>query len=346
MSATTEDRQAYPHPHVRADWLDLVREDIIEPGLPIVDPHHHLWHDRPSGRYLLEELVGDLGSGHNVVATVFMQCAWQHRTSGPEEFRPVGETEVVSAVAVLSASGAYGPARACAGIVGFADLRSPQLDAVLEAHRAAGAGRFRGIRHISAWNDAILPMTSVVPPPDLLRDPAFLRGLRRLGELGLTYDSWQYHTQLKDLLPLARAASGTPIVLDHVGGPLGCGPYRGRRDEVFRDWAAAMKDLAACKNVHVKLGGLAMPVNGFDYHTEARPPASARMAEDWKPWMQTCIELFGPDRCMFESNFPVDKGMCSYPVLWNAFKRITAGASAQEKAALFHDTAGRFYRLP
>ncbi len=345
MSAASAEKQAYPHPPVRPDWLDLVREDILEPDLPIIDPHHHLWHDRPSGRYLLEELLTDLASGHNVVATVFMQCGWKHRTDGPEDFRPVGETEVVSAVAVLSASGAYGPARACAGIVGFADLRSQQLDAVLEAHRAAGAGRFRGIRHTSAWDDAIVPTTSVVPPPDLLHDPAFLRGLQRLGALGLTYDSWQYHPQLKDVLTAARAAPGTRIVIDHVGGPLGCGPYRGRRDAVFSDWAAAMKALATCPNVYVKLGGLAMPVNGFDYHNDARPPTSAHMAEDWKPWMQTCIELFGPQRCMFESNFPVDKGMCSYPVLWNAFKRIAAGASAQEKAALFHDTAARFYDL-
>jgi predicted TIM-barrel fold metal-dependent hydrolase len=346
MSAAAEDKRAYPHPHVRPDWLAQVQEDIIEPALPIVDPHHHLWHDRPSGRYLIEELAADLGSGHNIVATVFMQCAWMHRSEGPEDFRPVGETELVNAVAVLSASGAYGPTRACAGIVGFADLRGKQLDAVLEAHRAAGGGRFRGIRHISAWDDAIVPGTSVVPPPDLLRDPAFLRGLRRLGELGLTYDSWQYHPQLKDVLTVARAAPETKIVIDHVGGPLGCGPYRARRDAVFKDWSADMKNLAGCSNVHVKLGGLAMPVNGFDYHEDARPPTSARMAEDWKPWIETCIELFGPQRCMFESNFPVDKGMCSYPVLWNAFKRIAAGASASDKAALFHDTAARFYNLP
>ncbi|MBO0712833.1 MAG: amidohydrolase family protein [Acetobacteraceae bacterium] len=318
---------------------------MIEPDLPIIDPHHHLWHDRPSGRYLIEDLAADLASGHDVVGTVFMQCGWMHRTDGPEDFRPVGETEVVSAVAVLAASGAYGKARACAAIVGFADLRSRQVDAVLEAHRAAGAGRFRGIRHTSAWDDAIVPMTSVIPPRGLLQDQAFLRGLKRLGELGLTYDSWQYHTQLKDVAKAAEAAPETRIVIDHVGGPLGCGPWRSRHDDVVREWTDGMRALAACPNVHVKLGGLAMPVNGFDYHTEARPPGSTRMAEDWKPWMQTAIELFGANRCMFESNFPVDKGMCSYPVLWNAFKRIAAGASAAEKAALFYDTAARFYGI-
>jgi L-fuconolactonase len=346
MNDAADGRLAYPHPHVRGDWLDQVREDIIDPALPIIDPHHHLWHDRPSGRYLMEELLADLNSGHNVVATVFMQCGWQHRADGPQDFRPVGETEVVNAVAVLSASGAYGKPRACAGIVGFADLRSAQLDGVLEAHVAAGGGRFRGIRHIAAWDDSVIPTTSVVPPPGLLRDEAFLRGLRRLGELGMSFDAWLYHPQLKDLLAVARAAPGTPIVIDHVGGPLGGGPYRGRRDDdVFKTWSADMKNLAACPNVHVKLGGLAMPVNGFDYHNDPKPPTSARMAQDWTPWFQTCIDLFGTNRCMFESNFPVDKGMCSYPVLWNAFKRIAAGASATEKAALFHDTAARFYRL-
>ena len=345
MSDSAAGPQSHPHPAVRADWLDQVREDIIDPALPIIDPHHHLWHDRPSGRYMLEELVADLTSGHNVVATVFLQCGWMHRTEGPMEFRPVGETEMVNAVALLSASGAYGKPRACAGIVGFADLRGPQLDAVLDAHVAAGGGHFRGIRHTAAWDDSILPTTSVVPPPGLLRDPAFLRGVQRLGERGLTYDCWLYHPQLKDLLAVARAAPETAIVIDHVGGPLGCGPYRAKGAEVFSVWRGDMRNLAGCANVHVKLGGLAMPVNGFDYNKNARPPGAAEMAADWRPWIENCIELFGAERCMFESNFPVDKGMCSYPVLWNAFKRIAAGASAAEKAALFHDTAARFYRL-
>jgi len=344
MSATAN-RQAYPHPKVRTDWLDQVREDIIDPDLPIVDPHHHLWHERPSGRYVMEDLLADLASGHNVVATVFIQAGWKHRTEGPEEYRPVGETEVVNAVGVLSATGAYGKPRLCDGIVAYADLRSPQLDGVLDAHVAAGGGRFRGIRHIVAWDDSVIPTITFVPPPGLLNDPAFLRGLRRLGERGFSFDAWLYHTQLKDLLAAARACPGTPIVIDHIGGPIGGGPFRGRRDEVFQAWAADMKALAACRNVHVKLGGLAMPVNGYDYHNDALPPSSARMAADWTPWFATCIELFGAERCMFESNFPVDKAMCSYPVLWNAFKRIAAGASAHEKAALFHGTAMRFYRL-
>jgi predicted TIM-barrel fold metal-dependent hydrolase len=344
MSGATAARGDYSHPVVRPAWLDTVREVVIEPELPIVDPHHHLWHDRPAGRYLLEELLADLTSGHNVVATVFMQCGWMRRQDGPAEFRPVHETEVVNAVAALSASGAYGKPRACAGIISYADLRSAQLDAVLDAH-AMASPNFRGIRHSAAYDDAILPTSSVPAPPGLLQDAAFRRGVQRLGQRGLTYDCWLYHPQLKNLLAVARAALGTPIMINHVGGPLGCGPYRGRRDEVFATWQAGMKDLATCPNVHVKLGGLAMPVNGFDYHKNVAPPTSAEMAADWKPWIATCIELFGAGRCAFESNFPVDKGMCSYPVLWNAFKRLAAGASDGEKAALFHDTAAKFYRL-
>ncbi len=335
----------YHHPRVRPDWLAQVTEEILEPDLPIIDPHHHLWHDRPSGRYLVEDLAADLASGHRIVATVFMQCAWMHRQDGPVDFRPVRETELVNAVATLSETGAYGPARACAGIVGFADLRGPDLEAVLDAHVAAGGGRFRGIRHITAWDDEIIPTSSVVPPPGLLRDPAFLRGLKTLGRRRLTFDSWAFHPQLKDLLAVARAAPETAIVIDHVGGPLGCGSYRSRHDDVFAAWRNDMAALAALSNVHVKLGGLAMPVNGFDYHTDERPPSSSRIAGDWKPWIEACIEMFGVRRCMFESNFPVDKGMCGYSVLWNAFKRIVAGATADEKAELFSKTAARFYSL-
>ena len=342
---TATQAQSYAHLLVRPDWLALTQEAIIEPGRPIVDPHHHLWHDRPAGRYLIEDLQADLATGHNIVATVFMQCGWNHRKTGPEDLKPVGETDAVAATATLSETGAYGNARMCAGIVGYADLRSPGLNAALDAHLAAGGGRFRGIRHLASYDPAILPTSAVVPPPGLLRDPAYMQGVRRLGERGLTYDAWMYHTQLADLLAVTRAAPGTTTVINHVGGPLGCGPYRGQRDTIFPSWRADMQALAACPNVYVKLGGLAMPVNGYDYNTNPVPPSSAQLAKDWAPWMETCIELFGAERCMFESNFPVDKGMCSYPVLWNAFKRIAAGASEADKTALFHDTAARFYKL-
>ena len=347
--------RAYPHPVVRPDWLARLEEEVLEPGLPIIDPHHHLWHDRPSGRYMPEQLFAELASGHNVVATVFVQCGWMHRQGGPEALRPAGETEAVNATAVLAATGAYGNARACAGIVGWADLRRPDLDDTLDAHQAAGGDRFRGIRQIAAADPAVLHTYATPAPPGLLRDPSFQRGLRRLGERGLTFDSWNFHTQLPELLDAARAAPGTRIVIDHVGGPLGCGPWRARQDEVLETWSAAMQDLAGCRNVYVKLGGLGMPVNGFDYHEElgreesghedAEPPGSERIARDWRPFIEPCIEWFGPQRCMFESNFPVDKGMVGYLVLWNAFKRLAEGASAGERAALFHDTAKLFYGL-
>lgn len=337
--------QFYGHAHVDTAWLAQVQEDILDPELPIIDPHHHLWHDRPSGRYMPEQLFEDLASGHNVVATVFLQCGWMHRPDGPEAQRPAGETEVVNAVATLSATGAYGPARACAGIVGWADLRSPLLDAMLDAHEEAGGGRFRGIRHTTAWDDAIQPTSALQKGPGLLQDEAFRAGLRRLGARGYTFEAWQYHPQLADLIDAARSAPGTNIVVNHVGAPLGVGPHRDDRDTVMRVWSAGIRGLAACPNVFMKLGGLGMPINGFYYHKQPKPPGSAQLAEDWRPFIVPLIEAFGAGRCMFESNFPVDKGMFSYPVVWNAFKRLAADASQSERAALFHGTAKDFYRL-
>ncbi|MBV8912354.1 MAG: amidohydrolase family protein, partial [Acetobacteraceae bacterium] len=230
--------RAYPHPPVRPDWLAQVSEEILEPDLPMIDPHHHLWHERPSGRYMPEELLADLNSGHRILATVFLQCGWMHRKQGPEPERPAGETEAVNAAAVLSATGAYGPSRACAGIVGWADLRSPALEQTLDAHQQAAPSRFRGIRQIAAADPAIVPSYATPSPPQLLRDPDFQRGLRRLGERGLTFDSFCFHPQLADLLEAARGAPETMIVIDHLGGPLGCGPYRSMHDEVLEAWSA------------------------------------------------------------------------------------------------------------
>jgi predicted TIM-barrel fold metal-dependent hydrolase len=335
--------RSYAHAHTRPEWLALVQEEPMEPALPIVDPHHHFWHLRESGRYMPEQLHEDLAAGHNVLATVFLQCGWMHRADGPEAARPAGETEAVNAAAVLSATGAYGPARVCAGIVGYADLRRPDLDAALDAHVAAAPQRFRGIRQVAAYDPNIAATSAVPPPAGLMLDPAFAAGFKRLGARGFTFDSWAYHTQLADLLAVVQQAPETKVVVNHVGGPLHAGPYR--RDEVFATWKNGMAALAACPNVYVKLGGLGMPVNGFDYHNDPLPPGSAKVAADWKPYIETCIALFGPGRAMFESNFPVDKGMVGYTVLWNAFKRLAAGASDAEKAALFHDTATAFYRL-
>lgn len=337
--------RAYPHPRVRPEWLAERRENPIDPDQRIIDPHHHLWHDRPSGRYMPEDLYADLASGHNVVATVFMQCAWMHRQEGPEAARPAGESETVNAVATLSATGAYGPARACVGIVSYADLRRPDLDETLDAHVRAAGPRFRGIRQIAASDPSVVPAHSTREEPGLLRDPAFHRGLRRLGERGFTFDSWNFHTQLPDLLEAARAAPGTRICIDHVGGPLGGGHWRAQHDEVLDSWSRSMKALAECRNVYVKLGGLGMPVNGFDYHEQHSPPSSEQISRDWRPFIEPCIEWFGPERAMFESNFPVDKGMVDYTILWNAFKILAKGASAETRNALFFDTANHFYRL-
>ena len=332
------------HPHPNPAWLARLTEDILEPDLPIIDPHHHLW-DRPGSRYYLDELLADTGSGHNVVATVFLQCFWAYRDTGPEELRPVGETEFVASVAE-EAERRNARTRACAAIVGYADLRlGDRVDAVLEEHLTAGGGRFRGIRHGAARHPDLSASITTPPPLGLMGEASFRAGFARLAKHGLSFDAWQYHTQLDELLDLARQFPDVPIVINHVGGPLGVGPFRGKRDEVFAAWRESMRKLAGCPNVSVKLGGLAMVVNGFDFHKQVLPPSSGELAQAWRPWMAECIEAFGASRCMFESNFPVDKGMCGYPVLWNAFKRIAAGASGDEKRALFHDTAGRFYRI-
>jgi L-fuconolactonase len=333
--------RAYPRPLPNLEWLGKLREEIVEPELPIVDPHHHLW-DHPGSRYLLDDILADVNSGHNIVATVFIQCAPGYRTSGPEEMRPIGESEFVRAIAD-KADRRGTRTKICAGIVSFADLRLPNVDAVLEGQIEAAGGRFRGIRHIAAQDPAIVGTSSSVPPPGLMDDPNFRRGLKRLPAHNLTFEAWIYHPQIKTLTSVARACPEVQIVLNHFGGPLGVGPYR--RAEVFPGWRADIKALAACPNVYVKLGGLAMIVNAFDFHLAPLPPSSGELATAWWPYVETCIESFSPHRCMFESNFPGDKGACSYPVLFNAFKRLAGGASASEKADLFAGTAARFYRL-
>jgi predicted TIM-barrel fold metal-dependent hydrolase len=331
---------------VRQDWLDQWNEPILEPGLPIIDPHHHLW-DRPGWRYLLDELLADTGTGHNIIATVFVQARAMVRATGPEELRPVGETEFVNGVAAMSASGIYGKTKVCAGIVGHADLTlGTRVEPVLAAHIRAGGDRFRGIRHITAWDgDDSIRNPAYSPPPGLLADKAFRDGFAVLCRLGLSFDAWLYHPQINELTDLARAFPDARIVLNHVGGPIGIGPYAAKRKEVFAAWTASIKALAACPNVCVKVGGLGMRMGGFGFHEKAEPPSSGTLAAAWRPYVETCIEAFGPSRCMFESNFPVDKGSYSYPVFWNACKLLAKAASHGEKADLFAGTAARFYRL-
>jgi L-fuconolactonase len=333
------------HYYPDAEWLAQQREDILEPALPIVDPHHHLW-ERRNHRYLLRDLLADTGSGHNVVSTVFVECVAMYRPEAPVEFRPIGETEFVNGVAAMSASGFYGSTRTCAGIVGFADLsRGEWVKPVLEAHMRA-SGRFRGIRHAAGWDasDAV-GKSHTNPPPGLYRDATFRQGFAQLAPLNLSFDAWLYHTQLSDLTSLARGFPSTAIVLDHIGGPLGIGPYQGKAEETYARWLAGITELASCPNVTVKLGGLGMRLGMFDFHSREKPPTSAELATAWKPWVEPCIEAFGPRRCMFESNFPVDGVTTSYAVLWNAFKHLAQGASPADKAALFAETAKRVYRL-
>jgi L-fuconolactonase len=337
-------------------------EPILDPDLPIVDPHHHLWdwtsrladapppkHEfekvyRIAPRYLLDELLADLASGHRIEATVYIECRSMYRADGPVEFKPVGETEFVNGIAAQSASGLYGAPRACAGIVGHVDLTlGDGAAAVLEAHLARAPDRFRGIRHSASWDaDPSVLGPLGFRPKGLLEDGAFRRGFAHLARFGLSFEAWALEPQLPEVLSLASAFPDTAIVLDHVGAPLGIGAYRGRREERFDIWRRNIKALAAADNVVVKLGGLAMPFGGFE--VESAPP-SERLAALWRPYIETCIEAFGVDRCMFESNFPVDRYTCSYRTLWNALKRTAAGASADEKAALFGGVARRVYRL-
>lgn len=331
-------------------WLEQVDEAALEPELPIVDPHHHLW-DYPASRYLVGELLADTGSGHDVVATVFVECTSMYRTSGPEALRPVGETEFVQRLAAeherTGAGRRPGATRVAAGIVGFADLLlGARVREVLEAHLGASPGRFRGIRHAAGWHASEdIRNAHSNPPEGLLGLPAFRQGFAELRPLGLSFDAWLYHTQLGELTALARAFPDVTIVLDHFGGPLGVGPYAGKADEVFQAWRRSIDELATCPNVFAKLGGINMALNGFGWHKRERPPTSEELALATRRYYLHTIERFGVERCMFESNFPMDRLSCSYAILWNAFKRIVAGCSAEEKRALLHDTAARVYRL-
>ena len=351
MSTLTPPVSPTGHFTPRNEWLARHVEDIIDPDLPIVDPHHHLVERPETGRYLLPELLADTGSGHNVIATVYLEWLSMYRAHGLTEMRPVGEIEFANGVAAMAASGVYGKTKVCAGIVGHADLAlGGAVEEVLEAQIAAGGGaggRFKGIRYISATDpDQAAWGSPVSRPPGMLLQPKVREGFGKLAPLGLVFDCFMFHPQIGDLIDLARAFPQTPIVLNHVGGAIGLGRYKGKRDEVFAEWSGRIKELASCPNMHIKLGGLGMRVFGFDVHEQAEPPSSEILAGLWRPYIETCIAAFGPERAMFESNFPVDKGSGSYQVFWNAFKRIASGCSAGEKTALFSGTARKFYNLP
>lgn len=345
----------------------MASETILEPEWPIIDPHHHLWewpdaflqalphpqHGfmemlRHKQRYLLHELLADLGSGHNIRATVFIETYAMYRADGPEELRSTGETEFANGIAAMSASGFYGAPRVAAGIIGNVDLRlGARTEAALHAHLQAGGGRFRGVRQSIAHDDDanVLGPLSAMIDAGLYRDATFRTGVRVLQRLGLSLDTWMMEPQLPELVDLARACPGAAIIMDHVGTPVGIGTYKGQREARFDTWRRNIKAVAACPNVVAKLGGLGMPFAGFPWSCDRRPASSGELARAWAPYIEACIEAFGPTRCMFESNFPVDSFSCDYGMLWNAFKRIVANYSADEKNALFFDTAARVYRL-
>ena len=331
-------------------WLAKVEERVLEPELSICDPHHHLWDLRKAAvqeRYLLDEMLLDIGDGHNIVSTVFIECGAMFKADGPDTFRCVGETEFVNGIAAMSASGNYGHTRIAAGIIGTVDLRiGDAAGDVLDAHIAAGGGRFRGIRRGAFWHSSpAIQNHRTNPPEGLLTHADFRAGFKHLAPRRLSFEVWCAHTQLPDAISLARAFPDTTIVLDHFGGPIGIGPYAGKQDEVFAHWRTQIDELARCQNVVVKLGGLNMEVNGYGWQHRALPPTSAELANATQRYFAHAIERFGANRCMFESNFPVDKLSCSYTVLWNSFKLLSKPYSADERAALFSGTAQRVYRL-
>ena len=331
-----------------ASWLaKRPTEAALEPELPIIDPHHHLWDTLQRGEYLLPEFLSDAGGGHNIVSSVFLECQSMFRAAGPDEMKSVGEVEFVNGVAAMSASGGYGKTRVCETIVGWADLMlGTKVREVLEALIAAGNGRFRGTRYGTSYDEGIAgKYVSRRIPQHRLLDPKFREGFAELGKLGLTFDSWHFHPQLPDLVDIARAFPNQTIIVDHVGGVLGVGQYAGKNVEIMPVWRKSIAALAACPNVNIKLGGLGMTSFGFDFHERDVPPSSEELAATWKPYIEPCIEAFGVNRCMFESNFPPDKQSCGYTELWNAFKHITSGASAAEKKALYSGTAARVYGM-
>lgn len=343
-----------PHLPIRAEWLALRDEAVIDPDLPIVDAHHHLW-DRAGNRYLADEMLSDTESGHRIIATVYVQCRSMLRADGPDAMKPVGEVEFANGVAAMTRSGLYGHTRLCDAIVGGADLTLAGLDAttadgrlqrVLETMLAVSGGRLRGIRNPVAWHgDSAVRSSPATPPRDLMQHPAFVRGVQTLARHDLSLDVWAYHTQLDEVYALARQASDVKVIIDHFGGPVGVGPYMNQRANVLTAWRDSLSKLARLPNTCLKLGGAGMPVFGFNFAQGALPPSSEDLANAWRPYFRTALELFGAERCLFESNFPVDKGMFSYKTLWNAFKRLATEASRDERTALFSGTAQRLYRL-
>lgn len=339
-----------PTPEPGSDaWLQQVNEEIIDPDRPIIDPHHHLWMKRFGRNYLLPELWADTGSGHNIERTMFMECRAFYHREGPEHLKPLGETSYIADLAAQS--DAASDKATIAGIIAHADLTlagdaEDQLVELLEQHEAVCAGKFRGIRHAGARDkrpeDLFIAGNA---PPYLYGKESFRKGLRMLAARNLTYDTWHYHHQNLDFLDLARDVPECTMILDHFGTPLGVGAYRYCKDEIYQEWKQEVAEIAKCENVYAKLGGLAMPDNGFGWDKADRPPTSDEFIAKQKKYYMHMIDCFGPERCMFESNFPVDRLSISYHVLWNGLKKMTADFNEEEKHAMFYGTAERVYSL-
>lgn len=321
-------------------WLNQVLEDVLEPDLPIIDAHHHLWMQKPPP-YLFREYLDDVSTGHRVIASVFAECHSMYRPDGPEAMRPVGESEFVARVAAMSESGEFGDTRVCNVMFGAANLSlGDQIDPVLEAHEIASGGRFRGIRAQAAYYPGV---TSPMDRPHYLRQTAVRAGIARLAAHGLSLDIWVFHPQLDEVAEIAAAFPDLTIILNHFGLPILGGPFKGRTDEVFSDWRSGIERLGTYGNIYLKLGALSM--RRADRSDPDLPPRSDDIARAWLPWTEVAINAFTPSRCMFESNFPVDKRHYSYPVLWNAFKKLASSYSTEEKQNLMADTARRAYRM-
>ena len=338
--------------HELEGWIDGIQENIIDPNREIIDPHHHLWHGpkdpagiKESYRYLLQDLWKDTSSGHNIKKTVFIDCGLEYYSEGHEQFKPVGETEFVVEIAQQAQEDSS--QAQIAGIIGHANMMlGSSVKEVLELHVEKGAGLFRGIRHAGGWDeDDRVKNAHSHPTPHIYLEDKFQEGLQELASLGMVFDTWHYHNQIKDLTKLAKNLPELVIVHDHFGGPLGIGPYKGKREEIFEQWQEDINELSQCKNVYSKLGGLAMPVNGWSWHKNEVPATSEEIISEQERYYLHTLDCFGSERCMFESNFPVDKQSVSYHVIWNAYKKMVKGYSETEKSNLFYGTADRVYKL-
>jgi predicted TIM-barrel fold metal-dependent hydrolase len=332
---------------MRKEWLAQVQEDVLEPERPIIDPHHHLWRDKQSADYALDNLWADTASGHNIIGTVFVECEADYRTTGPEPMRPVGETEYVADIAEASLRDSGTGKPPVLGIVSHADLcLGAAVTEVIDAHRSAGRGRLRGIRHRTAYYpDTPAAHRHKSPVQYLMMKEDFREGFAQLEPAGMSFDAWLMHPQIQELTDLARAFPDTTIIFNHFGSPLGIGRFEGKRAEIFKQWKLDLAELASCENVVAKLGGLAMKINGWGWDTRDRPATSDEIVAAHEAYYLHTIDCFGPERCMFESNFPVDKVSVSYGVLWNAFKKMASRFDESEKTAMFRSNAERIYRL-